>query len=98
MQAKLELLALIDSVKDVYDTCKIHEKVQPAVGDAIEAAGIAFLLASNCFKDVGAILLIGDSIIKDPSSLTADIIILIILYILGRQGYADCEQFIGFII
>jgi hypothetical protein len=47
---------------------------------------------------VGALLLIGDSIIQDPSSIVADVIVLIFLYILGRQGYADCEQFIHFIL
>ena len=98
MKAKAELLALINDVKQVYDSCNINKKVEPVLGDAIEAAGVGFLLASNCFKDVGAVLLIADSIIQDPTSITNDIIVLIFLYILGRQGYADCEKFIHFVL
>ena len=98
MKAKAELLALINDAKQVYDSCNIDKKVQPALGDAVEAAGVGFLLASNCFKDVGAVLLIADSVIQDPSSITNDVIVLIFLYILGRQGYADCEKFIHFLL
>lgn len=90
-------MALINDVQSVYDSCGINKKVEPAVGDAVEAAGVGFLLASNCFKDVGAVLLIADSIIKDSSSITNDVVVLIFLYILGRQGYADCEKFINFV-
>jgi hypothetical protein len=98
LKARTDILALIEEVKTVYESCGIHKKVEPVVGDIIEASGIAFLLASNCFKDVGAVLLIGDSIIQDPTSITSDIIVLIFLYLLGRQGIADCEQFLGFIL
>ena len=56
------------------------------------------MLASNCFKDVGVVLLIADTILQDPKNLTNDIIVSIILYIMGRQGYADCEQFLHFIV
>ena len=98
VQAKTELLALIDDVQAVYDSCNLNKKIQPALGDAVEAAGVGFLLASNCFKDVGALLLIGDSIIQDPSNVTNDIIVVIILYIMGRQGMADCQQFINYIL
>lgn len=97
MKAKAELLAMINDVKEIYDGCGINKKVEPVLGDAVEAAGVAFLLASNCFKDVGAVLLIADSVIQDPSSITNDVIVLIFLYILGRQGYADCEKFIHFL-
>ena len=98
MKAKTELLALIEDVKSVYDSCGINKKVEPVLGDAVEAAGISFLLASNCFKDVGAVLLIADEIIQDPSNIAEDAIILIFLYILGRQGLSDCQQFINFIL
>ncbi len=97
MKAKAELLALVNDVKEIYDECGINKKVEPVLGDAVEAAGVAFLLASNCFKDVGAVLLIADSVIQDPSSAVNDVIVLIFLYILGRQGYADCEKFIHFL-
>jgi hypothetical protein len=68
------------------------------LGDVVKAAGVGFLLASNCFKDVGAVLLITDSIIEDPADITNDVIVLIFVYILGRQGYADCEQFIKYVL
>lgn len=53
-------MALIEDVKSVYDTCAMNKKVEPVLGDAVKAAGVGFLLASNCFKDVGAVLLIAD--------------------------------------
>ena len=98
MEAKNKLLSLIDDAKEVYSGCELKQKVAPVLGDAVKAAGMAFLLASNCFKDVGMVLLILDTVIEDPSDITNDIIVLIIVAILGRQGYNDCEQFIHFII
>lgn len=89
---------MIEDVKSIYDECGINKKVEPVLGDAVKAAGVGFLLASNCFKDVGAVLLIADEIIQDPTNVTEDVIILIFVYILGRQGYADCQQFINFIL
>jgi len=95
--AKAELLKLVEKAKNIFDACNLNQKAEPVLGDAVKAAGIAFLLASNCFKDVGVVLLIGDSIIEDPTDWTNDIIVLIFIALLGRQAYADCEQFIGFI-
>ncbi len=88
--ARAELLALIDDAKSVFESCQISQKVEKQLGDAVEATGIAFLLASNCFKDVGIVLLLGDSIIQDPTDIVNDVIVGIFLYILGRQGVADC--------
>ena len=61
--AKAELLKLVEKAKNIFDACNIHQKAEPVLGDAVKAAGIAFLLASNCFKDVGAVLLIADSVL-----------------------------------
>jgi hypothetical protein len=61
--AKAELLKLVEKAKNIFDACNIQQKAEPVLGDAVKAAGIGFLLASNCFKDVGAVLLIGDTII-----------------------------------
>lgn len=96
--AKAELLALVQKAKAIFDECGIQQKVEPVLGDAVKAAGIGFLLASNCFKDVGAVLLIADSIIEDPSDVTNDVVVLIFVALLGRQAYADCSQFINFIL
>ena len=95
--AKAELLALMEEAKTVYDECGMTKKVEPVLGDAIKAAGIGFLLASNCSKDVGMVLLILDQVIQDHSEIMPDVILSIFLYILGRQAVADCEQFIHFV-
>ncbi len=96
--AQAELLALVQQAKMTFDKCDMNTKVEPVLGDAVEAAGIAFLLASNCFKDLGAVLLIADSVIQDPSDWKTDIIVAIFVAILGRQSYADCEQFLHFVL
>merc|ERR1711862_148443 len=98
IEAKAELLALVEKAKTIFESCNISQKVEPVLGDAVKAAGIGFLLASNCFKDLGAVLLIADSIIQDPTDITNDVVVLIFVYILGRQGYADCEQFIHYVL
>lgn len=91
-------MTLVEKVKAIYKKCELNNEVQPAVGDAVEAAGVAFLLASNCFKDVGIVLLLADTIVQDPTDWTNDVIVSIFLYILGRQGYGDCEKFIHFLV
>ena len=83
--------------KTMLDKCSAN-KPQPVFGDAVEWEGVAFLLASNCFKDVGIILLLADTVIQDPTDYTNDVIIAIFGYILGRQGYADCAKFEHFIV
>ena len=98
LAAKAELLVLVQKTKAIFDACNINQKVEPVLGDAIKAAGVGFLLASNCFKDVGAVLLIGDSIIEDPTDVTNDVIVLIFIALLGRQAYADCQQFIQYVL
>lgn len=90
-------MTMIEDAKSVYESCQINQKVEKQLGDAVEATGVAFLLASNCFKDVGIVLLLADTIIQDPTDWTNDVIISIFLFILGRQGVADCEKFINFI-
>lgn len=96
--AKAELLALVDEAKTVYEGCGTLERAAPVLGDAVKAAGIGFMLASNCSKDLGIVLLLVDEVIQDPTDLTQDIFLSIFLYILGRQGVADCEQFINFVL
>ena len=98
MEAKTELIALIEKSQQIYNQCGIQNKVEPMLGDAVKATGIAFLLASNCFKDVGAVLLIADTIVEDPKNWQNDIVVLIFVALMGRQGYADCSQFIHFIL
>lgn len=98
LKAKTELLALVEKVRAVYEACELNKKVDPVLGDIVEAGGVGFLLASNCFKDVGIVLLLADTVVQDPTDYTNDTIVLIFLYILGRQGYGDCQQFVNFIV
>ncbi len=79
------------------DKCN-ENKPAIKVGDAVEWEGVAFLLASNCFKDVGVELLLADTIIQDPKDIPNDIIVSIILVLMGKQAVADCKQFEHFII
>jgi len=83
-------LVLIKKAQNVFNECEIDKKVEPVLEDAVKDAGIGFLLAANCFKDVGAVLLIGDEIIQDKSQVINDIVILIFVALLGRQSYFDC--------
>ncbi len=85
---------MVQHAKKVFEQCNIDKKVEPVLGDVVKADGIGFLLASNCFKDVGPILLISDEIIQDST----DVVILIFVALLGRQSYADCQQFINYVI
>lgn len=96
--AKAELITLVRQLQAKFESCGTATRVQPQLGDAVEAAGIGFLLASNCFKDVGAVLLIADDIVQDPTDITNDVIIAIFVGILGYQGYKDCSQFVNFVI
>ena len=79
------------------DKCNAN-KPAIKVGDIVEWDGIAFMLASNCFKDVGMELLLSDEIIKDPKDIPQDVILSIFLVILGKQALTDCKQFEHFII
>ena len=96
--AKTELITLVRQLQAKFESCGTAAKVQPKFGDAVEAAGFSFLLASNCFKDVGLVLLVADDVIQDPTDITNDVIIAIFVRILGYQGYKDCSQFINFVI
>jgi len=79
------------------DKCN-ENKTPIKVGDIVEWDGMAFLLASNCFKDVGIELLLVDTVVQHPKDITNDVAVAIFGYILGRQGLNDCKQFEHFII
>lgn len=83
--------------KKMLDKCN-ENKPAVKVGDIVEWDGVAFLLASNCFKDVGIELLLADTVIQNPTDYTNDVVVAIFGYILGRQMVADCSQFEHFII
>ena len=97
LSLKVELLALLEKGKQMLDKCNAN-KPQPKFGDVVEWDGVAFLLASNCFKDVGIVLLLADTVIQSPTDWTNDVIVAIFGYLLGKQGVADCSQFEHFII
>lgn len=89
---------MIQKVQAAADSCGLDKKIEPALGDVVEASGIAFLLLSNCSKDVGIVLLLADTIIQDAKDVVNDIVVVIFGALLGRQGYKDCSQFINFVI
>lgn len=97
LSLQVEVLALLEKGKTMLDKCNSN-KPQPVFGDIVEYDGVAFLLASNCFKDVGIVLLLADTVVQNPTDYTNDVIVAIFGYLLGRQGYADCAQFEHFII
>ena len=79
------------------DKCN-ENKPAIKVGDIVEWDGVAFLLASNCFKDVGIVLLLADTIVQNPTDYVNDVMVGIFEFLLGRQALADCKQFEHFII
>jgi hypothetical protein len=83
--------------KKMLDKCN-ENKPALKVGDIVEWDGTAFLLASNCFKDVGIVLLLADTIVQDPTDYVNDVMISIFEFLLGKQMLADCKQFEHFII
>jgi len=96
LELEVELLALMEKGKTMLAKCE--SSTQPTFGDAVEWEGVSFLLASNCFKDVGVVLLLADTIVQAPTDWTNDLIVAIFGYFLGKQGVKDCEQFWGFVV
>lgn len=90
---EVEVLALMEQGKNMLDKCDTK-----TLGDAVEWEGVSFLLASNCFKDVGIVLLLADTVVQDPTDWTNDLIVAIFGYFLGKQGVKDCEQMYNFIV
>ena len=97
MSLQVEVIALMEKGKKMLDKCN-EGKAPIKVGDAVEWEGTAFLLASNCFKDVGIVLLLADTIVQNPSDYVQDVMVAIFEYLLGRQAVADCKQFEHFIV
>ena len=91
------MIALLEKSKKLLAKCNENKPVIK-VGDVVEWDGMAFLLASNCFKDVGIELLLVDSIVQDPTDYVNDVMVSIFAYLLGKQGVADCAAFEHFII
>ena len=96
MSEQAEILSIISKGKQMMDSCP-QETYSPANADIIEKDGIALLLGSNCEKDAGIMLLLGDTIVKDPKNYANDAIVLIFEGILGRQAIKECEQFIHYV-
>lgn len=97
LSSEVEALALIEKGKKMLSKCN-ENKAPIKVGDIVEWDGYAFLLASNCFKDIGIELLLIDTVIQVPTDYPNDFFVAIFAFILGRQGFEDCKQFEHFII
>ena len=96
LNEQTEILSILSKGKQMMDSCP-QETYAPANADIIEKDGTALLLGSNCEKDAGIMMLIGDTVVKDPKNYTNDVIVVIIEGILGAQAHKDCAQFIHYI-
>lgn len=94
---QVEVIALMEKGRKMLEACDMKFE-EPIVGDKIEATGVAFMLASNCFKDVGIVLILADTVVQSPKDWVNDVMIAIFGYILGNTAKKDCKQFIHFII
>ena len=97
LEKKVEVLALIHKGVEMMDKC-FEGKKTPSNAVWIEHDAISLLLASNCEKDAGMMLLLADEIKKDPKNIPQDIIIAIFEVILEKQTEADCKQAYNYII
>ena len=88
---KVELTALVSKAQTMMEACP-QPTYSPANADIIEKEGIELLLASNCEKDAGIMLLLGDEIKKDPKNIPQDLILGLFEVILFKQASADCKQ------
>jgi hypothetical protein len=91
---EVEVLALMEQGKNMLDKCD----TKTTLGDAVEWEGVSMLLTSNCFKDVGIVLLLADTVVQAPTDYANDLIVGIFGYFLGKQGVKDCEQMYNFIV
>jgi len=62
----------------------------------LEYIAVKALLASNCLRDGGAVLLILDTVIQDPTDIINDIFAAIFIVMLGNQALQECKQFINY--
>lgn len=98
VQIAKELAALFSRIKEIKFECKLDEIAASLHDDWLQSAGYLFLVASNCFKDVGADLLILDSAIKSfqGKNYTDGLFNVLALGLLGYQSYNDCKPLVEF--
>ena len=85
----------MDEFQTVYETCNVEQQLNhnlegildPIVGNSDEMLGIGY---------IGAICLYAETILQDPTNITTDVIIGIVLHIMGGQGTSGFDQFIEY--
>jgi len=90
-------VAQVAAIQAGFEFCQISMKGLNS-DDVIQDIGVGFLLASQCFQDLGGIFLIADTVITDPSDIQNDIAATIFVLLFGYQAYGDCGQLIQFIL
>ena len=95
-----QLVGLLAQAKEVKLQCNLHENLNLSLlhDDWLETAGYLFLATSNCFKDVGAELLILDSVIESfkDKNYTDGVMNTVALGLIGYQGIQDCKPLFEF--
>jgi hypothetical protein len=89
-----EILARTNKIQSLYNDCNLSTIVG---ADSLQILGEIFLLGSNCFKDLGSLLLIVDTVLLDPSDVIGDIFSLIFIVALYNQSNQECTAWIQFI-
>ena len=81
----------MDEFQTVYETCNVEQQLNHnlggILGDSGEMLGIGY---------IGAICLYAETILQDPTNITTDVIIGIVLHIMGGQGTSGFDQFIEY--
>ena len=98
IQLAKDLANLLAQVQEIKVICNLNEASAFLHDDWLVSAGYLFLTTSNCFKDVGADLLILDSVIQsfEQKNYTDSFMNAIALGIVGYQGYQDCKPLVDF--
>lgn len=99
---KITLPGIMSSLNVAYTCLRTVYKPSPSNDDSIlTKIGISTLLASNCEKDVGMFFLLLDNLVQDVQSDKPDwvqaVMMSIMEYVVGQQGYADCQQMYEYI-
>ena len=93
-----ELVNLMTQTKEIKLMCNLDQELISLHDDWLQSAGYLFLVASNCFKDVGAELLILDSVIQSfqEKNYTDALLNTVFMGVLGYQGIQDCKPLFDF--
>ena len=92
---KEKIQSKVATLRAAFQECNLN----PTIGnsDWILLLGNAFILGSDCFKDVGTFLLILDTIVQDPTNITNMFFGVIFIHFVFKSGVANCNAFFEYI-